>query len=225
MWRTGPLPNGTVSYTRLVSASRVHLIRHGEVENPHHVVYADLPGYGLSPLGMDQARATSAHLAAAPVAMVMSSPLLRALQTANEIAACHGLGVQIDESLTEWAVGTRWAGVRWEDLDEVFPGELTAYLQHPHDMPFASETLAQCGSRVAEAILAAAGRIDGDLVVVSHQDPIHAGHLHLTAESPDHYHADKPTHASIVTLQPAAEAWLQISYWEPEQGERFPPVE
>ena len=41
----------------------IHLIRHGEVHNPDHVVYADLDGFGLSELGRQQARAAAARLA------------------------------------------------------------------------------------------------------------------------------------------------------------------
>ena len=33
----------------------VHLVRHGEAFNPNHVVYADLPGFNLSPTGGLQA--------------------------------------------------------------------------------------------------------------------------------------------------------------------------
>ncbi|MFQ5427057.1 MAG: histidine phosphatase family protein, partial [Gaiellales bacterium] len=40
----------------------IHLVRHGEVENPDHVVYADLPGFGLSATGSAQAEAAANHL-------------------------------------------------------------------------------------------------------------------------------------------------------------------
>lgn len=208
-----------------MSASRVHLIRHGEVDNPHHVVYADLPGYGLSARGLAEAAAAAEHLAAAPVAAVLSSPLLRARQTAGAIAGRHGLDLGFDERLTEWAGGLRWAGVRWEDLEAVFPGELTAYLETPLELGFGSESLLACGARVAAVVKEAATALpEGDLVVVSHQDPIHSGHLDLVGHHPDDYHKDKPAHAGIVTLDPTVEPWRDVGYWEPEQGEAFPPL-
>lgn len=212
-------------HSLIVSASLVHLVRHGEVENPHHVVYADLPGYGLSAQGLVQARSAGARLAAASITRVISSPLLRATQTAAEIAVSHEIQPEKDEQLTEWAVGIRWAGVRWDDLEEVFPGELNAYLETPLDLEFGSESLQACGERVAAAVRAAAAAMNGgELVVVSHQDPIHAGHLALAGRTPADYHADKPAHAGIVTLQPDATRWAEAGYWQPEQGQQFPPL-
>lgn len=209
-----------------MSADLVHLIRHGEVANPHQVVYADLPGYGLSPLGRVQAEAAGQRLANAPVQRVLSSPLLRAAETAELIAARHGLTVEREDRLTEWAVAMRWAGVRWHDLDAVFPGELDAYLKQPHDLPFAGETLRACGERVAIVVRDVAAAMDGgELVVVSHQDPIHAGHLALVGDEPADYHAGKPAHAGVVTLLPQESTWTQLRYWEPDQGAEFPPLE
>lgn len=209
-----------------VSASLVHLIRHGEVENPHHIVYADLPGYGLSQRGVAQAEAAGIHLADREVEVVLTSPLLRAKQTATAIAAMHNLEVTFDNRLLEWGGGTRWAGVRWEQLDDVFPGELAAYLETPFDLPETMEPILDCGARVAAAVRDAAASLNGgEIAVVSHQDPIHAGYLDLAALRPDRYHADKPNHAGIVTLRPVEGPWRRVGYWEPDQGPRFPPIE
>jgi len=225
-WRSAPWANGTGFYTRAVSATSVHLIRHGEVDNPHHVVYADLPGYGLSQLGRAQAAATAAHLAGLTVQRVISSPLLRARQTAIAIARPHGLGVEVDDALGEWALSLRWAGVRWGDLESVLPGELAAYLDNPTDLSFAAESLAECGARVAAVARAAAAAVaDGHVVIVGHQDPIHAAQIELTGNTPKNHHSTKPTHGAVITLQPAAGRWCRIGYWEPQQGATFPPVD
>jgi len=209
-----------------VSATRVHLIRHGEVENPHHVVYADLPGYGLSPAGHTEAAATADHLAGFPLQRVVSSPLLRARQTAAAIAQPHGLVVEVDEALTEWTTSLRWAGVRWDDLEEVFPGELTAYLENPTDLSFGDETLADCGARVATVARAVAASVaDGDVAIVGHQDPIHAALIALSGVVPTPYHSTKPNHGGITTLEPTPGLWRRTAYWEPNQVAVFPPLD
>ncbi|MCP3976187.1 MAG: histidine phosphatase family protein [bacterium] len=211
-------------------ATKVHLVRHGEVENPHHVVYADLPGYGLSRLGQAQATATGLRLADHDVSRVVSSPLLRARQTAAAIADKHGTAITIEGGLTEWEGGVRWAGVRWEDLDTVFPGELTEYLETPLELDLGAETIQECGARLARTVNAMAESIaSGELVFVSHQDTVHAGYLHLTGQLPAtagfRYHDGKPTHASVITLEPDGETWRRVGYWEPDQGEAFPPLD
>ena len=58
----------------------VHLVRHGQVENPRRVLYGRLPGYHLSLRGRAQADLLAAHFAGTPLAAVVASPLERAQQ-------------------------------------------------------------------------------------------------------------------------------------------------
>jgi broad specificity phosphatase PhoE len=79
----------------------VHLMRHGEVENPTGVLYGRLPGYHLSELGRKMADRVAEHLADRDITYVVASPLERAQETAQPIAAEHGLEVASDERLLE----------------------------------------------------------------------------------------------------------------------------
>ncbi|HEX5569168.1 MAG TPA: histidine phosphatase family protein [Streptomyces sp.] len=79
----------------------VHLMRHGEVENPDGVLYGRLPGYHLSELGRRMAERVAEHLAHRDLAHVVASPLERAQETADPIAKLHGLDVAVDERLIE----------------------------------------------------------------------------------------------------------------------------
>lgn len=86
-----------------MTTTTVHLVRHGEVHNPERILYGRMPGYRLSERGEQMAQLVGAHLADADVALVRSSPLLRARQTAAPIASPHGLEVAEDERLIESA--------------------------------------------------------------------------------------------------------------------------
>ncbi|MEU1619021.1 histidine phosphatase family protein [Streptomyces sp. NPDC005722] len=79
----------------------VHLMRHGEVENPTGVLYGRLPGYHLSDLGRKMADRVAEHLAGRDIRHVVASPLERAQETAAPIAALLGLDVASDERLIE----------------------------------------------------------------------------------------------------------------------------
>jgi hypothetical protein len=72
---------------------------------------------------------------------------------------------------------------------------------------------------------AAASVVGGDIVIVGHQDPIHAGHIALTGDIPTPYHSTKPNHGGVITLQPAPGRWRLVDLWEPDQGEIFPSLE
>jgi broad specificity phosphatase PhoE len=199
----------------------VHLVRHAEVDNPTHLVYADLPGFGLSPHGVEQARRVGRYLGPRPVVAIWSSPLERSLRTAEEIAARSGVPVKVDPDLTEWRLAGRWKGHTWQELPQTFPGELEAYLEHPDRLSFGDETLDELADRMASA----ARRLDsehphGDVVIVSHQDPIQAGRLRLLGVGLDGLHDDKPGHGAVVTLRPGT-AWRVETVWEPGESPRF----
>jgi broad specificity phosphatase PhoE len=81
----------------------VHMLRHGEVYNPTRILYGRLPGFRLSSLGEQMAQAAATALARRDVTHVISSPLERALQTAEPIAKEFGLPVEVDERLIESA--------------------------------------------------------------------------------------------------------------------------
>ncbi|MFD7502667.1 histidine phosphatase family protein [Streptomyces sp. NPDC059850] len=81
----------------------VHVMRHGEVENPEGVLYGRLPGYHLSELGRRMADRVAEHLAERDITHVVASPLERAQETAAPIGKAHGLDVAVDERLIEAA--------------------------------------------------------------------------------------------------------------------------
>lgn len=203
----------------------LHLVRHGEVHNPDHVVYADLPGFGLSHTGTAQAASAADHLGSNEVTVVVSSPLQRAVQTATPIAARHGLPVATDDRLLEWHLARRWAGTVWEDLPTAFPGELEAYLERPTDLGFSPESIHEVAARVLDLVADLdAAHAGGVAVVVAHQDPVQAARLALTGRDLATLHTDKPAHASVITLQRRGSVWLETGHWIPtQQSDAFPP--
>ena len=79
----------------------VHLLRHGEVHNPDHVLYGRLPGYHLSANGRMMAAAAADYFDGRPIATVFASPLERAQETAQPVAERLGLQITTDDRLIE----------------------------------------------------------------------------------------------------------------------------
>lgn len=205
-------------------ASSVHLVRHGEVENPDHVVYADLQEFGLSDVGLAQAADAAEFLAERSISAVYASPLTRAMQTALLIARPHGLEIEVVEDFTEFGLSNRWRGVRWEELEDHFPGEVAAYLEHPWDLPFSPESLDEMAARMKAAIVERrVDHPDGELVVVSHQDALQAARFALTGQVFSSFRDDKPEHAEVITLEPGP-LWTETARWQPNiKSGPFPP--
>ena len=85
------------------SRTVVRLLRHGEVHNPEGILYGRLAGYHLSELGRKMADRIADFLKEQQhdIAAVVSSPLERAQETAEPIAAAFGLDVRTDVRLIE----------------------------------------------------------------------------------------------------------------------------
>ena len=79
----------------------IHLVRHGEVNNPDSVIYGRMEGFGLSARGHAMADRLVGRLAGRDITRVVTSPLLRARQTAAPLAQHLGLPVRVDDLLTE----------------------------------------------------------------------------------------------------------------------------
>lgn len=206
----------------------MHLVRHGEVENPDRIVYADLPGFGLSERGQVEAKAAAVYLAEIGVDYIVASPLQRAQETAAFVADATGAEVESHDGLVEWRLAQRWAGVKWKDLSTVFPGELEAYLTTPTQLDFSPESVAELASRVATVVKGAVAARPGSIVIVSHQDPIQAGRLALLERSLTGLPENKPGHCDVITLQ-SGTPWVELSHWQPDipgpEPSAWPPVD
>lgn len=202
-------------------AAFVHLVRHAEIDNPDHLVCGSMPGFGLSPHGIEQARRVARYLGPRPVVAIWSSPQERALRTAEEVAARSGVPVRVHRDLTDWRLMERWKGHPWNAISELFPGEIEAYLAHPDDLDFVEEQLADVAVRVARVARALdAEHPHGDVVIVSHQDSLQAGLLHLTGAELGQLHDARPVSGEVVTLRPGP-AWRLETTWEPSDRPRF----
>ncbi|HUK70435.1 MAG TPA: histidine phosphatase family protein [Streptosporangiaceae bacterium] len=149
----------------------VHLLRHGQVDNPRRVLYGRLPGFHLSDEGLLMAKVAARHLAARDVTAVFSSPLERARETAGPVAEQFGLPVAIDGRLIE-------AGNHFEGLTfGVGDGSLRrpqhwVKLRNPF-RPSWGEPYSEIADRMLAATTAARDAARGhEAVCVSHQLPI-----------------------------------------------------
>ena len=82
-------------------ASSVHLVRHGEVENPEKILYGRQPGWRLSERGRDMAQVLGEWSKSVDLGALHVSPLQRAQETAAPIAAAHDIDITTDERLIE----------------------------------------------------------------------------------------------------------------------------
>ncbi len=149
----------------------VHLLRHGEVENPHGILYGRLPGYGLSERGHQMAQLAAGYLAKRDITVVACSPLERAQQTAAPVAARFALQPIIDPRLIE--AGTHFEGQRFGyGRASLWNPGTWSLLANPL-RPSWGEPYQRIATRMLAAIAGARRAAAGhEAVLVSHQLPI-----------------------------------------------------
>ena len=82
-------------------AHTLTLVRHGQTASSARHAYSGRSDIPLTQSGREQARAAAGQLADAGVDAVISSPLIRAHDTAQAIAEATGAPLTVDERLTE----------------------------------------------------------------------------------------------------------------------------
>ncbi len=177
------------------------IVRHGRVHNPGNVVYARLPGFRLSDEGRRSAERAAGALAAVDVRAVFSSPLERAVETAEILAAPHGLPVTTDERLIEWGFWSRWEGIPWDELPRADPEALRAYSEDPEGA-CPEDPLAEVAERVL-GWAAGSERPDGVTLGVSHETPVAAALLTAEGEGVAKLSTVRLGHLTAVRLRPA----------------------
>jgi broad specificity phosphatase PhoE len=193
----------------------VHLLRHGEVHNPGGVLYGRLPGFRLSALGERQAQAAADWLAPRDVGYLVSSPLERARQTAEPLAATFNLEVAVDERLVEAAnllEGRQVAGGKGLFKD---PSNWK-YFRNPV-RPSWGEPYAEIAVRVLAAARAARDHAGtGEAVCISHQLPIVCARR--SAEGQRLFHDPRKRQcslASVTSFTFDGDVIVRVDYAEP----------
>jgi broad specificity phosphatase PhoE len=154
-----------------VTRTIVNLVRHGEVDNPTGVLYGRLAGFRLSPAGERMAQLAADALEGRNVRVVVSSPLERAVQTAEVIAERFGVTVRTDDRLIESS--NAFEGMKFGVGDGALRKPANwRHLYNPF-RPSWGEPYAAVAARMLGACSDARKAAEGaEAVLVSHQLPI-----------------------------------------------------
>jgi probable phosphomutase (TIGR03848 family) len=151
----------------------VLLVRHGENDYVKTGRLAGrTPGVHLNDSGREQAQKTAAVLKGAPVKAIYSSPMERAMETAEPLAQVLELPINVREGLLETDIG-EWQGRTVKSLQRLKLWKVVQ--QAPSRLRFpGGESFAEIQFRICQEIEKICTQHEPkDLVVcVSHADPI-----------------------------------------------------
>ncbi len=154
---------------------RLLLIRHAESVGNRELRLQGQAEFPLTERGRRQAKELAASLAERQVIAVYSSPIRRALDTAEAIASPLGLTVEVQTALQEYDFG-KLSGLTWPEIREQRPQLIEQLLSDSSDYPNypGEEGRELFRQRVCEALWAIAERHAGEesVAVVTHAGPI-----------------------------------------------------
>ncbi|QFZ16153.1 histidine phosphatase family protein [Saccharothrix syringae] len=202
------------------------LVRHGETSsNVRMVLDSRPPGPPLTEAGRAQAAALAEALAAEPVAGVYASTALRARQTAEPVAAAHGLEVEVVEGVQEIFCGDL-EGRHDRAAFEEFIAVVRRWGEGEVDVPVpGGETARQVLDRFLVAVDRVAARhADGETaVLVSHGGALRMAALALAANvRPALAEAGLLPNTGRVVLERTPGGWLCTSWTGVDVAEGLP---
>jgi len=168
------------------------LIRHGENDYlARNRLPGRLPGIHLNARGQEQAAELVRTLGRLPIKAIYSSPLERAVETAEPLARFLELGIQLRPDLADINVG-EWEGRSWKVIQQtpsqfLFPG---------------GETFVQAQERVVRTLgTIASAHTDELIAVVFHADPIKLAVAHYLGLSLDNFQRLTARTGSVTILK------------------------
>jgi ribonuclease H / adenosylcobalamin/alpha-ribazole phosphatase len=196
------------------SPTRLLMLRHGQTEHSAQRRYSGRGDLPLTELGRRQAAAAAARLSAMDgVAAVISSPMLRARQTAKPVADALGVPLTVHDELIETDFGA-WEGLTFAEARQRDPELHARWITDTSVAAPEGESMDAVHRRVRrvrDQLIAEHG--DATLIVVTHVTPIkallrmaldagpsllHRLHLDLASLSVAEFYPDGPASVRLV---------------------------
>jgi broad specificity phosphatase PhoE len=145
------------------------LVRHGETVWNVEKIYRGRTDVKLDEVGIEQAELLGKYLSNWELEAIYSSPLKRALDTANIIARYHKIGVHITDGLIDFDYG-EWQSLPEQEVKKLYLTLHDEWHNNPHKVKMpGGESLADVRERAAGVVDDVLSKYEGSVVLVSHR--------------------------------------------------------
>lgn len=197
--------------------TKIHLVRHGEVDNPTGVLYGRKAGFHLTSLGLEMAQELGKTFSenGHDIRAVITSPLERAIETGTPTAQAFGLEIQQTPDLIEADNKFEGLAINNNPLILLHPKYWRWYrnpFQPSWGEPY-SEVVTRMSRAIRNALEISRG---GEAVLVSHQLPIWTIRRFIEGKPLAHHPGKRECSlASCTTLEFQGNRLVALKYWEP----------
>ncbi len=145
------------------------LARHGETVWNVEKIYRGRKDVNLDEVGIRQAELLGNYLSNWELTTIYSSPLRRAIETANIIARYQKIGVHVADGLIDINYG-EWQALPEQEVKRLYPTLHNDWHNNPHRvrMP-GGESLEDVRKRAIEVVNDVLSKYQGSVVLISHR--------------------------------------------------------
>jgi len=149
--------------------TQIILVRHGETEWNIEEIFRGRIDIELNETGIKQAKLLAEYLSDLKIEAIYSSPLKRALKTAEIIAGYHKLDVEITPGLIDFNYG-EWQGLPHQEVKDKYKELYAEWTKNPHRVKIpAGESLNDVRERAMGVVDDVIAKYEGTVVSVSHR--------------------------------------------------------
>ena len=149
--------------------TEIIIARHGQTEWNVEEVFRGRIDIGLDETGLKQAELLAEYLSSKKIETVYSSPLQRALKTAEAIASHHDLEVDVSPGLIDFYFG-QWQGLSLQEVRDKYPELYAEWATNPHLVKIpGGESLDAVTERAKSVLEEVIARYEGTVVLVAHR--------------------------------------------------------
>ena len=149
--------------------TEIILVRHGETEWNVEEVFRGRIDIELNETGIKQAELLAEYLSHIKIDAIYSSPLRRALKTAEMLASYHRLDTEIAPGLIDFDYG-KWQGLAHQEVKDKYKELYAEWIKNPHQVRMlAGESLNDVRERAIGVVDKVIAKYQGTVVLVSHR--------------------------------------------------------
>jgi len=149
--------------------TEIILARHGETKWNVEEVFRGRTDIELNQTGIKQAELLAGYLSKHKIDAIYSSPLKRAVKTAEIIAGYHGLDIEVAPGLIDFDCGD-WHGLLRQEVQDKYKELYDLWVNHPDKVKIpGGESLNDVGERAISVLDDVIAKHGGTVILVAHR--------------------------------------------------------
>ncbi len=149
--------------------AKLILARHGETAWNVEKIFRGRADISLDEVGIKQAELLGKYLSNWKLEAIYSSPVKRALDTANIVARYHKIGVHVAEGLIDFDYG-EWQSLPEQQVRRLYPALFDEWHNNPHKVKMpGGESLEDVRRRAIAVVNDVLPKYQGNVLLVSHR--------------------------------------------------------